>query len=78
MPAATENSWAGSVELRDGRLWVSFGELDFVELLAAPDGSYVAVSGGGDLLFAPFQFVEGDDGRITMVIFGQLELPKIE
>ena len=35
-----------TVELRDDRLWVSLGELDFVELLAAPDGSYVAISGG--------------------------------
>ena len=67
-----------TVELRDDRLWVSLGELDYVELLAAPDGSYMAISGGGDLLFAPFQFVEGYDGRITMVIFGQVELPKIE
>ena len=67
-----------TVELRDDRLWVSFGELDFVELLAAPDGSYAAISGGSDLLLAPFEFVEGDDGRITMVIFGQLELPKLD
>jgi hypothetical protein len=66
-----------TVELRDDRLWVSLGELDFVELLAAPDGSYAAIS-GGELLLAPFQFVEGDDGAITMVIFGQLELPMID
>jgi hypothetical protein len=68
---------AYTVELRDDRLWVSLGELDFIELLAAPDGSYVAIS-GGDLMGAPFQFVEGDDGRITMVIVGQLELPKVD
>jgi CubicO group peptidase (beta-lactamase class C family) len=67
-----------AVELRDGRLLVSFGELDFIELLVAPDGSYVAISGGGDFFLAPFQFVEGDDGQITMVIFGQLELPKLD
>jgi CubicO group peptidase (beta-lactamase class C family) len=67
-----------TVELRDGRLWVSFGEVDFIELLAAPDGSYMAISGGSDFLLAPFQFVEGDDGRITMVMFGQLELPKLD
>ena len=67
-----------SVELRDGRLWVSMGELDYIELLAAPDGSYMAISGGSDFFFAPFQFVEGDDGQITMVIFGQLELPKLD
>ena len=54
------------------------GELDYIELLAAPDGSYMAVSGGGDFLLAPFQFVEGDDGLISMVIFGQLELPKLD
>jgi len=67
-----------TVELRDDRLWVLFGEFDFCELLAAPDGSSVAISGGGDFLLAPFQFVEADDGRITMVIFGQLELPKLD
>jgi CubicO group peptidase (beta-lactamase class C family)/predicted TIM-barrel fold metal-dependent hydrolase len=66
-----------TVELRDGRLWVSLGQLDFVELLEAPDGSYLAIS-GGELLLAPFQFVEGDDGKITMVIFGQLELLKLD
>ena len=66
-----------TVELRDGRLWVVLGELDFVELPAAPDESYVAIS-GGELLMAPFQFVEGDDGNITMVIFGQLELPNLD
>jgi hypothetical protein len=66
-----------TIELRDDRLWVSLGELDFVELLAAPDGSYVAIS-GGELLGAPFQFMEGDDGRITLVMFGQLELPQLD
>ena len=67
-----------TVELRDNRLWVSMGELDFIELLAAPDGSYVAISGNSDFFFAPFQFVEGDDGEISMVIFGQFELPKLD
>jgi hypothetical protein len=47
-------------------------------LLAAPDGSYMAISGGIEFIGAPFQFVEGDDGRITMVIFGQVELPKVD
>jgi hypothetical protein len=67
-----------TVELRDNRLWVSMGELDFIELLAAPDGSYVAISGNSDFFLAPFQFVEGDDGGISMVIFGQFELPKLD
>jgi CubicO group peptidase (beta-lactamase class C family) len=66
------------VELRDGRLLLLVGELDFWELLAAPDGSYMAISGGSDFLLAPFQFVEADDGSVTMVIFGQLELPKLD
>jgi len=67
-----------TVELRDDRLWVSAGEWDHVELLAAPDGSYVAISGGVEFIGTPFQFVEADDGRITMVMFGQLELPKLD
>jgi len=67
-----------TVELRDDRLWVSLGEWDHVELLAAPDGSYAAISGGHEFIGAPFQFVEADDGRITMVMFGQLELPKLD
>jgi CubicO group peptidase (beta-lactamase class C family) len=67
-----------TVELRDGRLWVSLGKWDYIELLAAPDGSYVAISGGEGLTGAPFQFVEADDGRITMVIFGQIEVPKLD
>ena len=67
-----------TVELRDDRLWVLFEEADFIELLAAPDGSYAAIRGSSDFLFAPFQFVEGDDGRITMVIYGELELPKLD
>jgi len=67
-----------TVELRDDRLWVSLGEWDHVELLAAPDGSYAAISGGIEFIGAPFQFVEADDGRITMVMFGQLEVPKLD
>ena len=67
-----------TVELCDDRLWVSLGEWDHVELLAAPDGSYAAISGGIEFIGAPFQFVEGDDGRITMVMFGQLEVPKLD
>lgn len=67
-----------TVELRDDRLWVSLGEWDHIELLAAPDGSYVAISGVVEFIGAPFQIVEGDDGSITMVIFGQFELSKID
>ena len=67
-----------TVELRDDRLWVALGEWDHIELLAAPDGSYVAISGGMEFIGAPFQFVEADDGRITMVMFGELELPKLD
>jgi len=67
-----------TVELRDDRLWVALGEWDHVELLAAPDGSYVAISGGVEFIGAPFHFVEADDGRITMVMFGQLEVPKLD
>ncbi len=67
-----------TVELRDDRLWVSLGEWDHIELLAAPDGSYVAISGGLEFIGGPFQFVEADDGRITMVIYGQLEFPKLD
>jgi hypothetical protein len=47
-------------------------------LLAAPDGSYAAISGGIEFIGAPFQFVEADDGRITMVMFGELEFPKLD
>lgn len=64
--------------MRGGRLWVSIGEWDYIELLAAPDGSYVAISGGDEFIGAPFQFVEADDGRISMILFGELELPKLE
>lgn len=64
--------------VRGGRLWVSIGEWDYIELLAAPDGSYVAISGGDEFIGAPFQFVEADDGRISMILFGELELPKLE
>ena len=67
-----------TVELRDDRLWVSAGEWDHIELLAAPDGSYVAISGGLEFIGGPFQFVEADDGRITMVMFGALEFPKLD
>lgn len=67
-----------TVELRDDRLWVSIGVWDYIELLAAPDGSYAAISGGEEFIGAPFQFVEADDGRITMVIFGELEVPKLD
>lgn len=70
---------AYTVELREGGgLWVSIGEWDYIELLAAPDGSYVAISGGDEFIGAPFQFVEADDGRISMILFGELELPKLE
>ncbi len=32
----------------------------------------------GDFLLMPFQFVEGEDGGITLVIAGAIEAPKIE
>ncbi|MFC2077773.1 serine hydrolase domain-containing protein [Candidatus Bipolaricaulota bacterium] len=73
--------WEGAVytvELREERLWVAIGEWDYIELLAAPDGTYVAISGGDEFIGAPFQFVETDDGRITVVIYGALEVPKLE
>jgi len=67
-----------SVELRDGRLWVSLGEWDHIELMAVPDGSYAAISGGIEFIGAPFQFIEADDGSITMIIYGELEVPKLD
>ena len=65
-----------TIELRDGVLWFKHGTLDIVQLLGSPEGGYVAVS--SDYLLMPFQFVEGDDGSITLVIAGAIEAPKIE
>jgi len=67
-----------TVELREERLWVAIGEWDYIELLAAPDGSYIAISGGDEFIGATFQFVEEDDGGITMVIHGEFEAAKLD
>lgn len=63
-----------TVTLVDGRLWLGHGMIDYVELLAAPDGSYVAIS-GGEFLLQPFQFIE-ENGLLSLSIAGQLSFPK--
>jgi len=65
-----------TIEWRDGGLWFSQGSLDIVQLLAAPDGVYVAIS-PGFLFMLPFQFVENEDGSITLIIAGKIEAPKL-
>jgi len=64
------------VELRGESLRVSRGTIDFIELLATPDGSYVAIS-GGDVLLQPFDFIEAEDGSITLSFAGVI-LPKVD
>ena len=63
-----------TIKWRDGGLWFGQGSLDTVRLLASPDGGYVAIT---HLLFLPLQFVEGEDGTITLVIGGEIEAPKL-
>lgn len=69
------NPW--TVELRDGKLWLTKGPFDYVQLLGSPEDGYVAISGGEFLLWS-FQFMEGEDGCITLVIAGALEFPKLD
>ncbi len=64
------------VELRGESLRVSRGTVDTVELLAAPDGSYVAIS-GADFLLQPFSFSQAEDGSISLNIFGAFDFPKL-
>ena len=66
-----------TIELRDGKLWNSRGPLDYAQLLGSPEGGYAAIS-PGDFLLMPFQFVEGEDGSITLVIAGALEATKLD
>jgi len=66
-----------SIEWRDGGLWLSQGPLDNVQLLASPKGGYAAISPIA-LRFLPFQFVESEDGSITLVIGGEIEAPKVD
>jgi len=66
-----------TIELRDGKLCYSRGPVDCAQLLGSPEGGYVAIS-PGDLLLLPFQFVEGEDGSITLVIAGELEAAKLD
>jgi len=66
-----------TIRWRDGGLWFSWGALDNVQLLASPDGGYAAIS-PTDFHFLPFQFVEGEDGSITLVIAGEVEAPKLD
>ena len=66
-----------TIELRDGKLWFKQGPFDYAQLLGSPENGYIAIS-GGDFLLMPFQFVEGEDGRITLVIAGELEAPKLD
>jgi hypothetical protein len=65
------------VELRGESLRVSRGTIDTIELLAAPDGSYVAIS-GGVMMFQPFSFAQAEDGSISLNIFGALDFPKLD
>ena len=66
-----------TLSLDDDRLWLSMGQLDFIELVAAPDGSYVAIS-GGDFLLMSFEFMTNEEGDRTMVMAGQVVLPKVD
>jgi hypothetical protein len=66
-----------SIEWRDGGLWFGQGPWDIAQLLASPEGGYVAIS-PGNVLFLPFQFVESEDGSITLVIAGAIEAPKVD
>jgi CubicO group peptidase (beta-lactamase class C family) len=66
-----------SVEWRDGKLWWGQGSLDSAQLLASPKGGFVAIS-PKVAFFLPLDFVEGEDGSITMVIGGEIEAPRIE
>ena len=65
------------IEWRDGSLWWGQGSFDNAQLLASPNGGYVAIS-PKVAFFLPLQFVEGEDGRITMIIGGKIEAPKID
>ena len=64
------------IEWHDGGLWFSWGTLDIARLLASPEGGYVAIS-PNHLLSLPFQFVESEDGGITLVIAGEIEAAKL-
>ena len=64
-----------TIEWRYGGLWFGQGTLDIVQLLASPEGGYVAISPND--FYLPFQFVEGEDGSITLVIAGEIEAPKL-
>lgn len=65
------------VELRGESLRVSRGTLDIIELLATPDGNYVAIS-GGDFLLQPFSFIQAENGSISLNIAGALDFPKLD
>ena len=63
------------IEWRDGGLWFSWGALDNAQLLASPEGGYLSISPND--FYLPFQFMEGEDGSITLVIAGEIEAPKL-
>jgi hypothetical protein len=64
-----------TIEWRDGSLWYGQGPLDIARLLVSPEGGYQSISPSE--FYLPFQFVEGEDGSITLVIAGSIEAPKI-
>ena len=64
------------VELRGESLRVSRGTVDTIELLVAPDGSYVSISGGENFLLQPFSFSQAEDGSISFNILG-VDFPKL-
>ena len=45
-------------------------------MLAAPDGSYVGIS-GGDFLLQPFSFSQSEDGNISLNVAGAFDFPKM-
>ena len=65
-----------TIQWRDGGLWFNWGALDIVQLLGSPEGGYLSISPND--FYLPFQFMEGEDGSITLVIAGFIEAPKIE
>jgi hypothetical protein len=57
-----------TIEWRDGGLWYGQGSLDNVQLLGSPEGGYASISPND--FYLPFQFVDGEDGSITLLIAG--------
>ena len=62
-----------TIEWRDGSLCYGQGSLDIAQLLGSPEGGYLSISPSD--FYLPFQFVEGEDGSITLVIAGFIEAP---